>query len=607
MLPNPELREVNIKDYIRIVSKHILIILSVVIIISTIVTIKVFIEKPAYRSTVSILIEKNQLKVTKFEDVYREGVDTQYYQTQYKILASRMVAEKVYEDLKLSKDPNFRDLKDPVAAVQDSIKVEPIRNSNVVLVHAEDRDALRAAAIVNSVAKVYIQQDIDNRNRAVKEATGWLESQLDGIKRKMQDSEEALNKYIKDNKIVAIPDIDKKSEGVLDNLKSEKSKLETELANAGKRYKSKHPKMISLNAKLEQIDARIKEETENFLKLNEKMVQYNFLKKDVDSNQQLYTSILTRAKEIGVTEKIEASSIRIIDAAKPSSAPFKPNKGKSIAISLIFSLFFGFSLVFFIEYLDSSMRTAEDVSSYLELPFLGYIPSISTKEAKDESGKTFVCYQKATNSITESFRALRTSILFSSPEDRPLHSILITSTVPAEGKSFIATNLASIFSQLNEKVILIDVDMRRPKLYKLFSIDQKPGLSEFLIGSASLETIIRPTAFNNVSIITSGAIPPNPSELLSSGKISSLLKGLHSKFERIIIDSPPVLNVADTPLLANNVDGVILVVKGASTRLEGIVGAKKRILEAKGKIVGVIINNIAPEKEDSYYYYYTQV
>jgi capsular exopolysaccharide synthesis family protein len=273
-------------------------------------------------------------------------------------------------------------------------------------------------------------------------------------------------------------------------------------------------------------------------------------------------------------------------------------------MSILFALFSGIGITVLLEYLDSSIRTAEDVSNYLNLPFLGYIPSINAQDGKDESEKALICYQKATNPTIESYRALRTSLLFSSPEDKPLRTILVTSSLPEEGKSFVSSNLASIFSQVNERVVLIDVDMRRPKLYKLFNIDQRPGLSAYLTGNATLDAIIRPTPYPNLSIITSGAIPPNPSELLSSGKIRAFFEELKLKFDRIIIDSPPTLNVADTHILASSVDGVVLVIKGASTRLEAVIGAKNKILESKGKILGAVVNNINPEKEDRYYYYH---
>jgi len=605
MLPNPTIREANIHDFLKIFRKNLLLIFAFVFIATTIVTIYVFVKQPVYRATVSILIQKSQLKLGKgIDDAYQQASDIQFYQTQYKVLASRMLAERVYEELKLSKDPAFKDSKDPALKIQKMLKIEPVRNSNVALIHIEDTDSLRAAAIANTLAKSYINYDIEIRNRAIKEATGWLESQLEDIKKKVRSSEEALNKYVQENRIVSIPDIDKKNEAVLEGLKSEKVRIEAEIANDSKRYKSKHPKMIALVAKLEQVDLKTKEETDKLLSLNEKMVQYNLLKKEVESNQQLYTTILARSKETGVAETMEASSITIIDPAKPSEEPFKPKKAQSIALAFIFSLFGGFGLVMLLEYLDSSIRTAEDVSHYLDLPFLGYVPSVDTKDAKTDNEKAFVSFQKGVNPTLESYRALRTSILFSTPEDRPLKTLLITSSIPAEGKSFVATNLASVFSQMNERVLLIDIDMRKPKLYKLFNIEQKPGISAFLTGSASLESVIRPTAFTNLSIMTSGAIPPNPSELLSSGMVVSLFKDLGLRFDRIVIDAPPVLSIADTPLLANRVDGVMLVIKGASTRLEAIISAKKRVLEAKGKIIGAVVNNILPQKEDRYYYYH---
>jgi capsular exopolysaccharide synthesis family protein len=272
-------------------------------------------------------------------------------------------------------------------------------------------------------------------------------------------------------------------------------------------------------------------------------------------------------------------------------------------VSILLALFCGIGLSFFLEYLDSSIRTAEDVTLYLSLAFLGYIPS-AYKESKVESERNLICFQKPKSTIAESYRTVRTSLLFASPEDRPLKTILITSSLPEEGKTFTTTNLATIFSQLNERIVLIDTDMRRSKVHKVFKVEQKNGLSDFLTGKLSFDMAVRPTFIPNLSLITAGTIPPNPSELLSSAKISSLFEVLKLRFDRIIIDSPPILSVADTSILANIVDGIVLVIKGASTRLEAIRQSKQKIMEAKGRIMGVVVNNIAPEKEDRYYYYH---
>jgi len=601
MLPNPEIREVTIQDYLKIIKKRLWIIIAFLVIIPTVVTIRVSLQKPVYRATASILIEASLPKITKFEEVYTLEAGTQYYQTQYKILISRALAERVLENLQSSQDVDYSGYS--AARLLGQLDIQPDRNSQIVWINVEDENPLRAAAIANIYAKIYIEQDIEARNRATKAATGWLESQMGGIKTKLRESEEALNEYIQKNRIVTMPDIEQSSKGLLEGLKGNKSNLETGLAEALKRYKYKHPKVIALTAQLDDTNKKIEQETNRLLDLNQNLVQYNMLKKEVESNQQLYTVMLTRTKETDVSEKIETSRIRILDSAKPPSVPFKPQKKKAINSSILIALFCGIGLSLFLEYLDSSIRTAEDVSSYLSLPFLGYVPSV-TKEAKSDSERNLICFQKPQSTITESYRAVRTSIIFASPEDKPLKSILITSSLPAEGKSFVTSNLATVFAQVNERVICLDIDMRRPKLHKAFNIENKNGISNFLIGTVDLEKIIRPTNIPNLSFICSGTIPPNPSELLSSAKIRLLLEELKQKYDRIIIDSPPILSVADTSLLSNIVDGIIFIVKGASTRLEATVKAKAQILKAKGRIIGVVINNIEPEKEDRYYYYH---
>lgn len=607
MLPNPNIREVNLLDYIKLIRKRLGMVLVFIIIIPTSVAIFDFTRQPIYRSSVSLLVEKSAPKITKFEDVYQASPsyqDTQYYyQTQLKILESKALVERVFDELRLSVDPDYRGVKDQLDKLYKQIKVEPVRNSQIILLNVEDRDALRASAIANTLAKIYIQQDIEMKNRAAKEATAWLELQLTDIKKKVQVSEENLNNYMQKNKIVTVPDIEQKTQSLLDKLKQEKSRIETEVAEAKKRYKAKHPKMISLTAQLDDTLVKIERETNNLLELNQKMVQYNLLKKESESVQALYTSMLGRAKETDISERISASSIRIIDSAKPADLPFKPKKLQDISLAILFSLIVGISLVFFLEYLDSSIRTSEDVSVYINLPFLGYIPS-TEKDIKAENEKNLLCFEKPKSKFAEAFRAVRTSILFASPEDKPLKTILITSSTPSEGKSLFASNLAEIFCQVNERVVLLDLDMRRPKLHRNFNIEQIPGLSNFLTGNNSIQSIIKPTKINNLSIITSGTIPPNPSELLSSEKIHALLEELKINFNRIIIDSPPILSAADTSLLANIVDGVIFVIKGSSVRMEVALQAKNKILDAKGKIIGVVVNNIQPEKEDSYYYYH---
>ena len=605
MLPNPDIAQVKFGDYVAIVKKRIFVILAFLIVIPSVVTINVNKIKPVYRATVSILIERQMPRVTKFDEAQQQAAsrDSQYYQTQYSILASRLLATKVVENLKLSSDPDFQNTDDPAGRVLSQVKVEPARGSQIVLVHVEDTDALRASAIANGIAKAYIQQDLDAAGKTSRDAVAWLETQLVGVQKNMRNAQEALNTYIQENRIVTIPDIEKKTESLLEGLKRDRMKMETDLSDQMKRYKNRHPKIISLNAQLDDIKKKIEEETNNLLELNQKMVQYRILEQEADSNKQLYVSMLTRAKEKDLTDKLQVATIRIIDAARPPSGPIRPLKSKEISRSFFIALLCGLGLAFFLEYLDSSIHTAEDVRVYLNLPFLGYIAN-ADKEAKLDTDKNLVCYHKQKSPIAEAYRSIRTSILFSSPDDKPLKSILVTSTLPQEGKTFVSTNLATIFSQLNERIVILDIDMRRPKMHKAFKVEQKSGLSDYLTGTATLKDIIKPTLIPNLYLIPSGTMPPNPSELLSSTKIRGLFDELKLQFDRIMVDSPPLLSVTDASLLVNIVDGTILVVRGVRTRIDAIIQAKTKLAEAKGRIIGVVINDIAPEKEDKYYYYH---
>lgn len=605
MLPNSSVREVTIKDYLKVLQKRAGVILTFLAVIPTAVAVVDFNTKPVYLASVTLSVGKGSPKIVSFQQSYQDyWTIKEYYDTQFKILNSRLLAEKVFEELKLSKDSDYRNIADPAGKLRGQVRVDRPKDSSIVFVYVDDSDPLRASSIANAYAKVYIEYSAELREGSSKKAIAWLESQVNDIKKKLQQSEVALNKYIQENKIVAVPDIEKKTETLLQSLKQEKSRLEIERSEAAERYKAKHPKMIALKAQLENVDKKIDQETNNLLNLNQKMVQYNLLKKDVESNQQLYTNLLTRSKETDITDKIEEAPIKVIDNARPPTTPYKPKTKKDVlrAIGIALVLGIGFSL--FLEYLDSTIRTSEDVSFYLGLPFLGYVPTVSKQEAGTDQARMLLCSSNPKSLITEAYRAIRTSLLFAFPEDKPLKTIMVTSSVPQEGKSFVITNLSQVFCQMNERIVLIDVDMRRPKVHKAFGFELKPGLSDFLTGNVSADAVIRKTSVPNLFVITAGTIPPNPSELLLSGKLHVLLDELKAKYDRILLDSPPILSVADTSVLSNIVDAVALVVRGASTRLEAGIKAKQKILESKGKIIGVIVNNIRPEKEDSYYYYH---
>jgi len=601
MLPNSQIREITIQDYLKVIKKRFWIIAAVTLIIPVSVAVFDLMTTPLFRVDTSIMIDLQSNKVKTLEglNVYNRGAITD----QITIITSSDLAEKVFEKLRLLQDPDFRNLASPISKLTSMVSASADKKSTVITISVQDTKPLRASLIANTLVEVYINRDVDNRNQALREAGKWLQDQLEDIRKKGEAAEKAVSDYSQKYKIASSTDAGSKQEDLLESLKQKKSELEMQLAEAQKRYKEKHPTVVNLQGALVDVKSQILEETQNLLNLKERLVQYNILRKEVESNQQLYNTMLTRSKEVGVSEKIQSLGIRVLSKAYPPDKPFKPNTKKDVLTSIIIAIFCGGGLAFLIEYLDSSIRTAEDISAYLELPFLGYIPTCR-KDAKTDVEKSLICYQQNAAPVAESFRALRTAILFSFPEDKPLKTMVVTSSLPQEGKSFVAVNLALIFCQLNERVLLIDVDMRKPKINKSFNFELKPGMSTILTGNIDFDKAVKVTNIPRLSVITAGTIPPNPSELLHSNKLVEFIKEAQSKFDRIIFDSPPVLVGADSALLANKVDGVVFVIKGAATRLTDLVFAKKKLIEAKANIIGAVLNNLEPELQDHYYYYH---
>jgi capsular exopolysaccharide synthesis family protein len=606
MLPSSQIKEVTLIDYLNIIKKRIWIVFLVFFSFTITQTINTYSKIPIYQATVKILIEKETPKISPFPEVYRlEWPDREYFQTQIRLIYSRMFAKRVFEDLGLDKDPKYANLSDPVGVFLGGFVASHEVGTRIIHVGYKGKDPIEVAKFANAIGRNLIQYDIELKTKAATQALSWLETQLIEVKKKLEDSEMALNNFIQEYKIVNVPELEERAEGLIDSLKSKQAELEREIVEASKRYKEKHPKMIRLNSELEQVKEKIEEETKNFLSLQAKTVEYNVLKREVESNRSLYEALLKRAKETDVAEKLETTNLRIIDFAQIPRVPISPNRRRDISVAGFLSICLGIGLVFFLEYLDSTLKTSEEIELYINLPFLGYAPS-AKKEAKSEIETDLLSYHKPLSTITEAYRQIRTSIIFASPEDRPLKTLLITSSIPKEGKTLIAVNLATVFSQTNEKVVIIDADMRKPRLYKTFKIENRKGLSSFLAGTSPLEETIRSTFIPNLSIITSGPLPPNPAELLTSKKLFNLLEELKSKFNRIILDSPPVLAVADTAILANITDGTILVIRAGFTNYKNILSAKQKLLDSKAKIIGTILNRVEIKKKEYYYYYYAE-
>ena len=331
--------------------------------------------------------------------------------------------------------------------------------------------------------------------------------------------------------------------------------------------------------------------------------EYHELKRAYDNNQRLYDMLLKRLKDAGLAGMLQMSNVRILDRARPSFSPVRPKVQQNILAGLLLGLLAGIGLAIVVEYLDNTIRGQEHVER-LGLPFLGIIPRVPLK---DGQAAHLVVHEQPKSTVAECCRTIRTNLLFMSP-DHPIRTILVTSAAPKEGKTTTSIDLAIAMADSGNRVLLIDADMRRPRIHKAFELPNGAGLSSLILGEGNMEDTILSTGVPNLSAVTCGPIPPSPSELLHSAGFTALLGRLSQQFDRIIIDSPPVAAVSDALIIATQVDGAVLVVKAGKTTREAVQRAARSLGDVKARILGAILNDI--DMQDSryggYYYAYGQ-
>lgn len=361
------------------------------------------------------------------------------------------------------------------------------------------------------------------------------------------------------------------------------------------------------------------------IKENQAAIVLNILKSDLNTKRNLYNEFLNKTQQAGLQLAEQASTIRVIEPAQVPSAPAGPRRTLSVVLAFALSLIAGLGLAFFLEYLDNTVKTAEDVTRYTQLPALGVIPTIGSSNAlrrlpakNSESGALVEAGSSALSSqlmtldnqstVAEAYRALRTSLLLSSA-GHPPKLILVTSGRPGEGKTTTAVNTAISLAQLGASVLLIDCDLRRPKVHKVFGVNHLHGLSTYLSRDVELDSLVQPLPIPNLSLLPCGPVPPNPAELISSEKMRDMLDALTQRYDHIVIDSPPLINVTDPVILSTMVDGVIMVVHAGKSTRDVVRRASQELIGVGAKVFGVVLNNVDLQREgyDEYYYqrYYT--
>lgn len=642
-----------------------------------------FLATPEFTSTARIEILPDSPVATSVEGE-RDGAlidDIAFYNTQYSLLRSRSLADRVVRAGNLTANKAFieafelevpevgmtsverREIADDAAeALIETVSVSPVQTSSLVDISFSTPSPALSAKLADLWVTQFGQATIDRRFAATTDARRYLEGRLETLRQNLETSERALINYAVSKGIVTLSsgadengrtrsktlveaDITKISEALstaremriaaeaqlantmtgaaevnaptIGALRQKRAEAEAELARMTTIFAADYPAVVALRAQVsdlsdsieaevarsargnrEAYDAAVKRERELQAELDKLTGEYNseqresielaILQREVDSNRQLYEGLLQRYKEIGVAG-VGTNNISIVDHAEPAEMPSSPSLMFNLGMALFAGVVLAGALVFILEKMDSSIRNPEDVAPRFGLPLLGAIP-----EVLDRSVAEAVADKKS--AIYEAYFSLMTNLTFLTGHGAP-RSIMLTSSRPKEGKSNSALCLATVLAATGKSVILVDADVRNPSLNRYLDIPNERGLSHYLSGDEDLAGMIEMLPKFGFSIVTAGKTPPNAAELLGSDRFGALIETLLKRYDHVLIDSPPLLGLADAPLIARQVEGVVFTIEANSTRNRVIATALNRLRMSGAKLFGAIVTKVGAKNQ----------
>ena len=323
----------------------------------------------------------------------------------------------------------------------------------------------------------------------------------------------------------------------------------------------------------------------------------------MESNRQIYEELLTRTKETGLETQLKTTNIRIVEKAEPPGGPVSPNKMRNYQVGLLFGLVIGLGLALLFENFDNTFKTPEDVKNHLGVPFLGMVPDVSVSAGPDGSGRgavTSLLGKKPNAAIADAYRVLRTNLLFTSAETTG-RAFVMTSAGPGEGKTTTLANLAAALAHNGSKVLAVDADLRRPTLHQHFGLPKSPGLSDMIVGNAAASKAIRTSRIEGLQVLPCGYLPPNPAELLGSAMMKQIMEAVRSHYDWVLVDTPPILAMADAAVVCPTVEGVVMVIAGETATKPQVERAIEQVKAIGSKVLGVVLNKVNLQK-NAYYY-----
>lgn len=576
-------QEPTLKDYFYIVLKRKNIVITLFIIVAIAAAIYNITNPDIYAASAQILIQDPIKPLTNMPEAQPSSLGWQhqasFLNTQLELMKSISIASSVVEKFDLiSKYPELlgKNIRSAAKRIRGMINIKQVRDSRIFYVIVRSTNPRFSADIANGFVDVYVEKNVIATFLSSKDLIAKWFPETDGAA-KAENIYGKLKDLSRDEMVQSLPSVITNPKII--ELKAKRDNLERNLAAFTQKYTDKHPKVINTQKDLQVLKEEIKATAEN---------------------------IVNQIKD-AVSNKYEVSNIKVIEYAEAPRAPIGPKRMKNFLLVTVMGLLTGCALAIFIDYLDNTVKTQDDVEKHVRLPYLGYVPFVKKEQASDKkpTDKVYIIVNpgEPKSSLMEALRNIRTSIIFSAPPDS-LKSILVTSALPQEGKSTIVINLAIAFAADGTRTLLVDGDMRRPSLHKAAGLKNSLGLSNYLTSKISLDDVLQDTNFKNLNAISCGPIPPNPSELFNSYRMKELLNEAKARFDRILFDGAPIFGISDSVILAKTLDGVIQVIRFGKVTWDIVNKSKQRLQSLGVKITGVIINGVDISKESYYYKYY---
>ncbi len=666
-------------------------------------------KKPVYESVATIEIGLSEEKVLgDVKGVTSLGTDSwykvsSYLKTQYAIISSRDILERVIEREHLDSDLAFLGLDgvedqeklkeilenlNVVDILAANLSVFPVLDTNLVKIRYRHTNPETAARIVNAITDIYLERNLIRRQASTTDAIGWLEKQLVELKEKLNHSAEELFDFKRENEILntaiesnisvnatriqrlmdEVTDqkahvarleakvakfdnlddndflqsmISELSENVeIRNTRNELLKLQMEYARLSERYTDEHPDMVAMLNGIEKAktllyslvtsviqSVRIEKEEgvkalslleeqlrlakEEAIQLSLKESDYNRLTREWDTNQKLYDLVMTRLKEASLTGLLQTNNLHVVDYGVVSEIPVAPKKKLIVMATAFFAFLLAMIVATFFELADNTIKGVDDIEKRIGVNLIGILPLVNLEESKRpkdgrrESDVDQYVIHMPKSSFSEAARTIRTNIGFMIREPGAM-KLLISSAMPSEGKTTVVSNLAILMANAGRKVVVIDCDMRKPRIHKVFKIPKgKVGLSTLLVEQSSVEESAVNGPVENLHVIPCGPTPPNPSELLQMEQFDRLVERLCEIYDVLLFDSPPVIAVSDALVISRLVHGIIMVAKAGWTSRGALGQAVKVFTDADRPMLGVVMNSLdLSSKKYGYQYYH---